>query len=93
MAETLLYLREKSTRVKAFLVALITGLFESVWGTLGMPIALLRKYLSPPGLAFASGAILFVISEEIITKNHSRDNGREAIIDVIIGFILMMDLM
>jgi len=86
-------LREKSTRVKALLVALITGLFEPVGGILGISIVLLRKYLFPYGLAFVSGAILFVISEEIITETLSRGNGRKATTDVIIGFILMMDLM
>ena len=43
-------------------------------------------------LGFAAGAMLFVISEEIIPETHSRGNDRKATIGVIAGFIIMMIL-
>ncbi len=92
LAVALALLREKSTRWKAFLIGLLTGLVEPVGGFLGIFAVSTGKFLLPYGLAFAAGAMLFVISEEIIPETHSRGNDREATIGVIIGFIIMMVL-
>lgn len=92
LAVALPLLREKSTRWKAFLIALLTGLVEPIGGFLGSSVVSIGKFLLPYGLAFAAGAMLFVISEEIIPETHSRGNDREATIGVIIGFIIMMVL-
>lgn len=92
LAVALPLLREKSTRWKAFLIALLTGLVEPVGGFLGICIVSVGKFLLPYGLAFAAGAMLFVICEEIIPETHSRGNDREATIGMIIGFIIMMVL-
>lgn len=85
-------LREKSTRWKAFLIALLTGLVEPIGGFLASSLISLGQFLLPYGLAFAAGAMLFVISEEIIPETHSRGNDREATIGLIMGFIIMMIL-
>ncbi len=85
-------LREGATRSRAFLIALLTGLVEPVGGLLGVGVISLGRFLLPYGLAFAAGAMLFVISEEIIPETHSRGNDREATIGVIVGFIVMMVL-
>ena len=92
LAVALALLREKSTRRKAFLIALLTGLVEPVGGFLGISIVTVGKFVLPYGLSFAAGAMLFVIIEEIIPETHSRGNDREATIGVIIGFIIMMVL-
>ena len=92
LAVALPLLREKSTRWRAFLIALLTGLVEPIGGFLGISVVSIGKFLLPYGLAFAAGAMLFVISEEIIPETHSRGNDREATIGVIIGFIIMMVL-
>jgi ZIP family zinc transporter len=70
----------------------LTGLVEPVGGLLGISIVSVASVLLPYGLAFAAGAMLFVISEEIIPETHTRGNDREATIGVIIGFIVMMVL-
>jgi len=92
LAVALPLLREKSTRQKAFLIALLTGLVEPVGGFLGISIVSIAEFLLPYGLAFAAGAMLFVISEEIIPETHSRGNDREATIVFIVGFIIIMVL-
>ena len=92
LAVALPLLREKSTRWKAFLIALLTGLVEPVGGFLGISIVSVSKFMLPYGLAFAAGAMLFVVCEEIIPETHSRGNDREATIGMIIGFIIMMVL-
>ena len=85
-------LREGSTKSKAFLIALLTGLVEPIGGFLGISVVSIGKFLLPYGLAFAAGAMLLVISEEIIPETHSRGNDREASLGVISGFIIMMVL-
>lgn len=92
LAVALSLLREGSTRAKAFLVALLTGLVEPVGGLLGIFLVSAGAFLLPYSLAFAAGAMLFVISEEIIPETHTRGNDREATVGVIVGFVVMMVL-
>lgn len=92
LAVALPLLREGDTRLRAFLVALVTGLVEPIGGLIGISIVSIGRFLLPYGLAFAAGAMLFVISEEIIPETHSRGNDREATFGVILGFVVMMVL-
>ena len=43
-------------------------------------------------MAFAAGAMLFVISDEIIPESHSLGHEKEATLGVIVGFVVMMFL-
>ena len=42
------------------------------------------------GHAFAAGAMLFVISDEIIPETHSKGKSRSATFGVMVGFVVMM---
>jgi ZIP family zinc transporter len=92
LAVALPLLREGNTKRKAFLVALLTGLVEPIGGLVGISVVSFGKSVLPYALAFAAGAMLFVISEEIILETHSRGNDREATFGLILGFIVMMVL-
>jgi ZIP family zinc transporter len=46
----------------------------------------------PFGLAFAAGAMLFVISDEIIPETHAKGRSRLATFGIIVGFVIMMSL-
>lgn len=81
-----------NNRLKAFWFALLTGLVEPIGGIIGVSVVSLGRFLLPYSLAFAGGAMLFVISEEIIPETHSRGNARIATIALILGFIIMMVL-
>ena len=48
--------------------------------------------LLPFGLAFAAGAMLFVISHEIIPESHRKGHERDATFGVLGGFMLMFVL-
>jgi ZIP family zinc transporter len=43
-------------------------------------------------MGFAAGAMLFVISEEIIPETHAKGRSRHATFSLLIGFIIMMTL-
>jgi ZIP family zinc transporter len=92
LAVALPMLREKYSRGAAFLVAALTGMVEPIGGLLGVSLVVIFKPVLPFALAFAGGAMLFVISDEIIPETHSRGNERLATFGVVIGFLIMMAL-
>ena len=76
----------------AFLVALSTGLVEPVGGVLGVAAVSVSSVLLPWGLTFAAGAMLYVISHEIIPETHRHGRQNRATMGLILGLILMMVL-
>jgi len=79
-------------RLPAFGAALLTGLVEPVGGLVGASAAALSATLLPVGLAFAGGAMLFVISDEIIPETHRRGFENYATFSLLTGFAIMMFL-
>lgn len=79
-------------RPQAVLIATLTGLIEPIGGTLGVIMASAFLPLMPIGMAFAAGAMLFVISDDIIPETQSRGKARYATFAVMGGFIVMMIL-
>ena len=72
--------------------ATLTGLVEPIGGLLGVAIVSISSQFLPWGLAFAAGAMLFVVSDEIIPESHRKEFAREATLGLIAGFIVMMCL-
>ncbi|RMG58386.1 MAG: ZIP family metal transporter, partial [Deltaproteobacteria bacterium] len=83
-------LREKYSRLKAFLIALATGLVEPVGGIIGAGAVSVAKPVLPFGLAFAAGCMLSVISSEVIPETHTHGYEKEATLGVVVGFVVMM---
>lgn len=79
-------------RVHAFLIGVVTGLAEPVGGLFGSVAVSLAGPLMPWTLAFAAGAMLFVISDEIIPETHRRGFENLATFSLLIGFVCMMYL-
>ena len=79
-------------RWKAVGIATLTGLVEPVGGLLGVGAVSMFSPVLPLGLAFAAGAMLFVISDEIIPETHSKGKSRLATFGVMVGFVIMMSL-
>jgi zinc transporter, ZIP family len=81
-----------SSRVRAFNVALLTGLVEPIGGLVGVVAVSLSEALLPWGLGFAAGAMLFVISSEVLPETHRGGGERQATFAVVLGFVGMMAL-
>jgi len=79
-------------RVAAFTVALLTGMVEPLGGLAGAAAVHLAQPLLPWGLAFAAGAMLYVISHEIIPETHRRGHQDAATTGLMIGLIVMLML-
>ncbi len=92
LAVALSLVRENYTVKKAFLIALFTGLVEPIGAFLGYGLVTWFSPILGFILAFAGGAMLFVISDEIIPETHSNGYERQATYGIVIGFIIMMIL-
>jgi ZIP family zinc transporter len=77
---------------RAFMIALATGLVEPVGGLVGAGAVSMSDALLPWGLAFAAGAMLFVISHEIIPETHREGPADRATLTLVLGFVVMMVL-
>jgi ZIP family zinc transporter len=77
---------------RAVAIATLTGLVEPVGGLLGITMVTVFQPILPIAMGFAAGAMLFVISEEIIPETHSDGRSRYATFALMIGFIIMMTL-
>jgi zinc transporter, ZIP family len=80
------------SRATAFWVATLTGLVEPLGGTIGAAAVTLAEPLMPAILGLAAGAMLFVISDEIIPETHRRGYENVATFSLLGGFVAMMYL-
>ena len=79
-------------RAVAFGYALLTGLVELIGGLLGISLVTFMHWFLPLGMALAGGAMLFVISDEVIPETHHGVHSRLSTYALMIGFIIMMTL-
>lgn len=77
-------------RKLAFSVAALSGLVELVAAIIGAAAVTLSAALLPWGLAAAAGAMLFVVSHEIIPESHRRGHETLATAGLMLGFVIMM---
>lgn len=83
---------EKYSIGKALWISFLTGMVEPIGGIIGVGIVSISQPFLPWGLSFAAGAMLFVISDEIIPESHRKGFETEATFGVMIGFVVMMFL-
>ena len=80
--------QEGMSRWRAFLLGSLSGLVELVFG---VGITLIATWISPymPWfLAFAAGAMLYIVSGELIPESNKLYHGRMTAIGNILGFLL-----
>ncbi len=77
---------------KAIGIATLTGLVEPIGGLLGVTMVSVFSSIIPLAMGFAAGAMLFVITEQIIPETHSSGRSRIATFSLMIGFIIMLAL-
>lgn len=78
------------SRSRACVIGILSGLVEPVGGLVGALSIAFIDTLVPWSLAFAAGAMLFIISDEIIPETHQGGNADLATFSLVGGFILMM---
>lgn len=80
------------SRLQAMGVAFLTGLVEAAAAVIGFFATSLVQTLLPWSLAFAGGAMIYVVSNEIIPESHRKQHAHLATQGLMFGFVLMMVL-
>lgn len=87
--------REGFSRKKAFIYGQASGLVEPISGVIGAYAVMSMRPMLPYALAFAAGAMIYVVIEELIPEAQREEGGSKtdiATIGAMIGFSVMMIL-
>ena len=92
LAVTAALLTENYRRTTAVAIGAATGMVEPLGGFLGVSAVSLFEVLLPYALGFAAGAMIYVVSDEIIPETHRKGHERLATLGLMLGFAVMMFL-
>jgi ZIP family zinc transporter len=81
-----------TSRPAAIGVAALTGAVEPPAALMAFATFGVASILLPFGLAFAGGAMLYVVVDELVPESHARGNERAASVALLFGFALMLAL-
>lgn len=84
--------REGLSRLKSFWYGQLSGAVEPVFGVLGAAAVVFIRPILPYALAFAAGAMIYVVVEELIPESQLEKNTHVATLGAMGGFAVMMIL-
>jgi ZIP family zinc transporter len=84
--------REGMSRLKSFWYGQLSGMVEPVAGVVGAATVLVMRPILPYALAFAAGAMIFVVVEELIPESQLESKTDVATVGAMLGFAVMMTL-
>ena len=84
--------REGLSMGKSFWYGQLSAVVEPVAAMAGAALVLLFTPILPYALAFAAGAMIFVVVEEVVPESQGAGNGDLATIGLMVGFVVMMIL-
>ncbi|KGX89881.1 ZIP family metal transporter [Pontibacillus marinus] len=84
--------RDGMSKGKSFFFGQFSGMVEPISAVIGALAVIMIKPILPYALAFAAGAMIFVVAKEIIPGSQEKGNAELASISLMIGFAVMMTL-
>ncbi len=84
--------REGISRLRSFWYGQLSGVVEPIAGVLGAAVVLVARPILPYALAFAAGAMIFVVIEELVPESQTGGHSHAATAGAILGFAVMMTL-
>jgi len=84
--------REGMPVLKCFWYGQLSAVVEPIAGVIGAALVMSMTAVLPYALAFAAGAMIFVVAEELIPESQRKGNVDLATMGVIVGFAIMMTL-
>ena len=84
--------REGMSRFKSFWYGQLSGAVEPIAGFLGAAAVLLMRPILPYALAFAAGAMIYVVVEELIPESQLESITDVATVGAMLGFAVMMTM-
>ncbi|MDG6998312.1 MAG: ZIP family metal transporter [Nitrososphaerota archaeon] len=82
----------KYTRRQSYFAGVVSGLVEPPMALLGAWAVIISHLILPYAMGFAGGAMIFVVSDEIIPETHRRGRERLSSLALIAGLITMLAL-
>ena len=82
--------REGFSRNKSFIYGMLSGIVEPIAGVLGALLVLKVRIILPFLLAFAAGAMIYVVIQELIPESQTNENKEVISMCTLIGFTIMM---
>ena len=92
MAVSMPLRREGMSRLKSFWYGQLSATVEPVAGVIGAMVVISSQAILPYALAFAAGAMIFVVVEELIPEAQHNGNTDIATMGAMLGFAVMMVL-
>ncbi len=80
------------SRMRTFVIALAIAMLEIVGVWIGFALGSISELLLPVMLAFAGGAMLYVVSDEMIPETHAHGHQKLATYALVMGFVALMFL-
>ena len=84
--------RQGLSKFKSWQWGQLSAIVEPIFAVIGAAIVISVYPILPYALAFAAGAMIFIVVEEVIPESQSGGNTDLATIGLILGFIVMMIL-
>ncbi len=84
--------REGMSKAKSFFWGQFSGMVEPFGGLLGAAMVIVARPVLPYALAFAAGAMIFAVAEEVIPESQKGEHSHLATMGVMLGFAVMMFL-
>ena len=84
--------REGLSRLKSFWYGQLSGVVEPIAGVLGAIAVIYMRPILPYALAFAAGAMIYVVVEELIPESQLEKHTDVATVGAMLGFAVMMTL-
>ena len=84
--------QEGASTAKAFLLGSLSGVVEPVFGVIAVLLAIWVAPVMPWLLAFAAGAMIYVVVEELIPEANMGEHSHLGTMGFILGFLVMMVL-
>ncbi len=85
-------LGEGKSRTKAFLYGTLSGAVEPVGAFLTIVLSSFVTPILPLMLSFAAGAMIYVVTEELIPESQNGEHSNLGTVGVALGFVVMMVL-
>ncbi len=84
--------REGVSRLKSFWYGQLSAVVEPVAAVIGAAAVLISRPILPYALAFAAGAMIFVVVEEVVPESQRGGHADLATMGLMVGFTVMMIL-
>lgn len=80
------------TKFKSFMIGVLSGVVEPIFAGIAFMLSIIVNPILPYVLAFAAGAMIYVVVEDLIPSSQQEEHCNLATIFFALGFILMMAL-